>query len=92
MGLASQLPSRALFSEELAARAAQHSLVVWTCRPAGVLPVPHMGASSSRLRVPAQFPPPPRARELLSCFILGRKSEVVLFFPLLPAQAVGTVP
>lgn len=40
----------------------------------------------------AQFPPPPRARELLSCFILGRKSEVVLFFPLLPAQAVGTVP
>lgn len=42
--------------------------------------------------VPAQFPPPPRARELLSCFILGRKSEVVLFFPLLPAQAVGTVP
>lgn len=36
------------------------------------------------------FPPPPRAREQLSCFILGRKSEVVLFFPLLPAQAVGT--
>lgn len=40
------------------------------------------------------FPLPhrPRAWELLSCFILGRKSEVVLFFPLLPAQAVGTVP
>lgn len=38
------------------------------------------------------LPHPPRAWELLSCFILGRKSEVVLFFPLLPAQAVGTVP
>ena len=90
--MTSQLPFRTLFSEDLAARAVQHNTVVWTCRPAGVLPVPHMGASSSRLRVPAQFPPPPRARELLSCFIWGRKSEVVLFFPLLPARAVGTVP
>lgn len=73
------------------AREAQHSLAVWTCRLAGVLPVPHMGASSSAL-CPGPVFPAPRAREPLSCFILGRKSEVVLFFPLLPAQAVGTVP
>lgn len=81
-----------LFSADMAARAAQHSLVVWTCRPASVIPVPHMGASSSCLLSQPSFPHPPRARELLSCFILGRKSEVVLFFPLLPAQAVGTAP
>lgn len=90
MGLASQ-PAPKLFSEPLAAREAQHSPVVWTCRLAGVLPVPHMGASSSAL-CPSPVSPAPRAREPLSCFILGRKSEVVLFFPLLPAQAVGTVP